>query len=352
MAGWTYQVRADRLAALNLELPETIDEWYTMLKALKEADPAHYPLATMITEDSRNILRNLSNAWGTDMSFYVDGQDVKYGPLDPAFKDYLAEMQRWYAEGLIDPEFTSMDITALEAKILNGDASVWLSGLDFGRYLIELKDEHAITCVKFPVLNKGDLPIYNNGTLQGAQGSGVAISASCKNPELAAKWIDYHYSEIGHRLLNFGIEGQSYTMVNDTPTFTDEIVANPDGKSVELALVKYAMGGISEAMFHDPFVRFARMGTFDEQRRSIERTQNIDLSHKMPNVTPTQDESSRLANIMNEADTYLDECWVKFIKGQMSIEKDYDQFIKTLRDLGVEEAIEIYQGALTRYNAR
>lgn len=352
VAGWTYQVRADRLAALHLELPETIDEWYTMLKALKEADPAHYPLATMITEDSRNILRNLSNAWGTDMSFYVDGQDVKYGPLDPAFKDYLAEMQRWYAEGLIDPEFTSMDITALEAKILNGDVSVWLSGLDFGRYLIELKDEHAITCVKFPVLNKGDLPIYNNGTLQGAQGSGVAISASCKNPELAAKWIDYHYSEIGHRLLNFGIEGQSYTMVNDTPTFTDEIVANPDGKSVELALVKYAMGGISEAMFHDPLVRFARMGTFDEQRRSIERTQNIDLSHKMPNVTPTQDESSRLANIMNEADTYLDECWVKFIKGQMSIEKDYDQFIKTLRDLGVEEAIEIYQGALTRYNAR
>lgn len=352
VAGWTYQVRADRLEELNLELPETIDEWYAMLTALKADDPEHYPLATMITEDARNILRHLSNAWGTDMSFYVDGETVKYGPLDPVFKDYLTEMHRWYDEGLIDPEFTSMDITRLEAKILNGDASVWLSGLDFGRYLIELGDEHAITCVKFPVLNKGDLPIYNNGTIQGAQGAGIAISTTCKDPELAAKWTDYHYSEVGHMLLNFGIEGKSYTMVNDTPTFTDEIVANPDGKSVELALVKYAMGGIAEAMFHDPLVRFARFGTFEEQRTSIERTQNIDLSHKLPNVTPTQEESTRLANIMSEVDTYLDECWVKFINGQMSVENDYDKFVQTLRDLGVEEAITIYEGALARYNNR
>lgn len=353
VAGWTFQVRADRLAQIGMELPETIEEYYNVLKALKELNPDNYPLATMINEDARNILRHLSNAWGTDLSFYVgDEGEVKYGPLDPAFKDYLAELNRWYNEGLIDPEFTSMDITALEAKILNGDASMWLSGMDFGRYLIELKDEHAITCMKFPVLNKGDLPIYNNGTLQGAQGQGYAISTTCKNPELAAKWVDYHYSTVGHNLLNFGIEGESYNMVDGTPTFTDLIVANPEGKSVELALAKFSMGGICEAFFHDPLVRFARMGTFEEQRKSIERTQTIDLTHKMPNVTPTAEESSRLANIMSEADTYLDECWIKFIKGQMNLEGDYDKFVKTLRGLGVEDAIEIYQGALDRYNAR
>lgn len=352
-AGWTYQVRADRLKKLGLELPETVEEYHNVLTALKADAPDNYPLATMINDDARNMLRHFANAWGTDLSFYVDDNgNVKYGPLDDSFKAYLKEMNRWYSEGLIDPEFSSMDITALEAKILNGNASMWLSGLDFGRYLIQLGDEHAITCMKFPVLNKGDLPIYNNGTIQGAQGQGIAISTSCKNPELAAKWVDYHYSQVGHNLLNFGIEGKSYTMVNDTPTFTDEIVHNPDGKSVELALVKYAMGGICEAFFHDPLVRFARFGTFEEQRTSIERTQSFDLSHKLPNVTPSADESTRLANIMNEADTYLDECWVKFIKGQMSIDTDYDKFVETLRGLGVEEATQIYQGALERYNAR
>lgn len=351
-AGWTYQVRQDRLQELNLELPETMDEYEATLLALKAAYPDKYPLCPIIIDDSRNILRHMANAYGTDLSFYIGNNgEIKYGPLDPEFKDYLITMNRWYNEGLIDPEFTSMDITAMEAKILNGDASMWLSGMDFGRYLIAM-GEHAVTCTKFPVLNKGDLPIYNNGTIQGSQGQGAAISTSCKNPELAAKWLDLHYSEMGHNLLNFGIEGESYDMVNGTPTFRDVIVNNPEGKSVELALVKYAMSGICESFFHDPLVRFARMGTFEEQRLSIERTQTFDLSHKLPNITPTEAESLELANIMSEVDTYLDECWVKFIKGQLNFDEDYDKFVENIHKMSISDAIAIEQAAYDRFMAR
>ena len=355
-AGWSFLVRNDWLQDMDMELPETIGEWDVMLAAFKEAGDLNgngvddeWPLTSMVTE--RDILRWLANAFGTDYDFYhVDGT-VHYGPLDDAFKDYLTKMADWYAKGYIDPEFSSQDLNTYEAKIANGQAAVFLSGLDFGRYLISLGDE-AMTGLKYPVLEKGSLPIYNNGTLQGGQGAGIGISTACENKELAAKWVDFHYAEQGHMLLNFGIEGESYNMVNNQPEFTEEILHNPEGLSVELALVKYGMGGISEAFFHDPLVRYARFGTFPVQRETIERTQTIDLSYKLPPITPTSEESSEYANIMSEVNTYLLESWAKFINGSLSVETDYDNFIATMESLGIERAVELRQAALDRYMQR
>jgi putative aldouronate transport system substrate-binding protein len=356
VAGWSYLVRYDWLNELGLPLPETISDWDAMLKAFKDKGDLNgngvadeYPMTSLVSD--RDMLRWLANAWKTDYGFYHNDQEVRFGPLDDEFGEYLKKMNEWYNAGYIDPEFSSQDLTTYEAKIANGQAAVFLSGLDFGRYLIQM-GEDAVTGVKYPVLNKGDKPIYNNGSLQGSQGSGDAISASCKNPELAAKWIDYHYSEEGHNLLNFGIEGQSYNIVDGVPTFTDEILHNPEGLSVELALVKYSMGGIMEAFFHDPLVRYARFGTFQQQRDTIDRTQDIDLTYKMPFITPTSDESSEYANIMSEVDTYLIENWAQFINGKKSVDSDFNSFRDTLRQMGIERAAELRQLAYDRYANR
>ena len=34
---------------------------------------------------------------------------IAYGPIQPAYKDFLAEMAKWYAEGLIDKEYIATD---------------------------------------------------------------------------------------------------------------------------------------------------------------------------------------------------------------------------------------------------
>ena len=43
----------------------------------------------------------------------------------------------------------------------------------------------------------------------------------------ATKFADYAYSEEGQTLLSFGIEGESYTMVDGVPTYTDLITKHP-----------------------------------------------------------------------------------------------------------------------------
>ena len=73
--------------------------------------------------------------------------------------------------------------------------------------------------------------------------------------------------------------------------------------------------------------------------------------HTMPNVTPTQEESDELATIQNELNTYVDEMTLKFIFGTESFD-NWDSYIQTLNDLGLERALEIERGALERYNAR
>ena len=44
---------------------------------------------------------------GTDL--YVKDGQVKYGAYEPEFKDFVAEMAKWYSEGLLDPEFSTLD---------------------------------------------------------------------------------------------------------------------------------------------------------------------------------------------------------------------------------------------------
>ena len=48
---------------------------------------------------------------------------------------------------------------------------------------------------------------------------------------------------------------------------------------------------------------------------------------------------------------YVASCEAKFITGEMSIENDFDGFIKTLEEYGVEEYLEIYNKYYSAYKA-
>ncbi len=49
----------------------------------------------------------------------------------------------------------------------------------------------------------------------------TAISKTAKNPELAAaRFLDYSYTDAGHMLYNFGIEGKATICRTERPVFT------------------------------------------------------------------------------------------------------------------------------------
>ena len=71
----------------------------------------------------------------------------------------------------------------------------------------------------------------------------------------------------------------------------------------------------------------------------------------MPLITPTAEESADLARIMTDIETYRTEMTYKFITGQESLD-NFDAFVEQIKSQGIDDAIEIQQAALDRYNAR
>ncbi len=68
-------------------------------------------------------------------------------------------------------------------------------------------------------------------------------------------------------------------------------------------------------------------------------------------LTMTTEEGQTYASMYTDIETYVQECNVKFIMGQMSLD-EYDSYRDTLKSMGIEQCIEIQQTALDRYNAR
>ncbi|RAV09902.1 extracellular solute-binding protein [Paenibacillus contaminans] len=351
-------LRKDYLDELGLQTPTTIDEWYTVLKAFKEKKGVEAPLT--FNSMPRPLL-GLSEgafigAYGINNSFYIDNGKVKYGPAQPAYKDFLATMRKWYAEGLLDKNIATADMKALDANMTSGKsaAAIGNAGGGIGKWLgavAEKDPKYDLVGAPYPVLNKGDKPMFGQKDFKFFSGGMVAITGKSKNAELAAKFLDYGYGEEGHKFFNFGTDGVSYTMVNGKPTYTDLIMKNPDKLTVAQAMLLHIRGNSSGPFVQD--VGYAEQyNQLKQQKDAITTWQNTDvMKYKMPLVSATPEESTELAKIMNQVNTLVDETTMKIILGADPIES-FDKYLEKLKSLNIDRAVEIQQAALERYNKR
>ena len=114
------QMRQDWLDELDLEVPTTIDEWDSVLKATKEGKNLDYALTFTVGNINSPTYGSLFlSTYGVLYSFYVDpaSNEIKYGPMQDGYKEALSLLARWYDEGLLDPDFASQDGTTYDAKI-------------------------------------------------------------------------------------------------------------------------------------------------------------------------------------------------------------------------------------------
>ncbi|MBO9606951.1 MAG: extracellular solute-binding protein [Paenibacillaceae bacterium] len=350
-------LRGDWLKKLNLEVPTTLGEWEKVLTAFRDNDPNGNG-----KKDEIPLLYDVSNmeysmaflgAYGISYSFFQDGGKVKYGPSEPQYKDFLSLMNKWYKAGLIDKDYMTVDDKLKDAKITGNQLGAtvgWLGGT-LGKYMNLMKTKDPVfqlVGAPFPALAKGGKSIANHDPI--FYGIGAAISTSAKHPEQIAKWLDYAYGKEGHLLYNFGIEGESYTMVNGKPKFTDLIMKNPKGLSVSDALNQYTIMG-SSGPFEFDADGYEQYNTLTEQKEAQLNWTKADFSKLMPTVDMTADEQSRFSVIFADLETYRKEMTNKFIMGAEPLDK-FDDYLKTLKKLGIEEAIKLQQTGYDRYLKR
>ena len=350
-------LRADWLVDLGQEVPETIDDWHTVLTAFKEKKGAAAPYTFEYTNGQYLTSDPFAYAYGTNRSFYLgsDGK-VHFGAAEEGYKQFLTTMAQWYSEGLLDQDIATLKSDQVSAKMTNGisGASMGQAGSRMGTWTAAAQTSnpsYKLVAAPPPTLKKGEKAEF--GQIENAYSgrASVAITTSCKDIERAARLMDYAYGEEGHMYFNFGIEGESYTMVEDYPTYTDLIMNNPDGLPVSQAMSAYIRGN-----YNGPFVQDARYleqyYTLYEQKETPEVWGDSNgKAHLLPPITPTSEESKEFSTIMNEINTYRDEMTLKFMFGTESLDK-FNDYVKNMENMGLDRALEIQNAALERYNSR
>lgn len=349
-------IRKDWLDELGLAPPTTIDEWHTVLTDFKNKKNCRSPFTMVFTNNQRMFVES----FGTLKGFFVGANDGKihFGQIEPGYRDWMTTMAQWYREGLIDPDIASIQTSQQNQKMTSGEAGATVAsvGSGIGTWTNSVRPANPkfeIMALPGPERVKGERKIYGIPNSAYA-GTSVAISASSKNPEIAARLLDYGYSEAGHLYYCFGSEGESYNIINGRPVYTDLVMNSPKGWSIGQALAAYnrgVSGGGAIALDNGINPQYY---TLPEQKAALTNYNTPGASqYLLPPITPTQEESRELASIMNDINTYAEEMMTKFILGtEMLNDASWNNFVSTIKRMGIDRAITIQNTALDRYRKR
>ncbi len=350
--------RGDWMEALNIDTPSTIDELHDMLLAMYREYGAQCEFDASASA--------FSGAWGTNLTistfpsvsypiYQVDGQ-VVYGPVTDEAKDYLKTMKSWLDEGILYKDFatrtsnfgTISDFAAGVFSYYNGDTDALATA---GSYFTD--PNATIVALPYAVRQEGDVIPFDGyhtstSTLTG-QGT-FSITSSCPDVELAVSVLDWRYSEEGSFLFNYGIEGISFEYdANGEPQYTDLIVKNENGLSATWLAAVY----MDEYGYVEKYTKFDSQMTQQQLEAREIWSDHVESLYDLPKaLTLTAEESELFSKNMADIASYTSESILKMLTGEMDIDQDYGTFVDTIYSMGLQDCIDCYQAALTRYNAR
>jgi putative aldouronate transport system substrate-binding protein len=259
---------------------------------------------------------------------------------------------------LIDPEYaTNTTQKVIDTKFANNQAGAyfgWL-GAGFANYMSVMKPNNPnfdIIGVPNPTLKNGDTRDFGSFYANITANTGAAISSGSKYIKELIRWFDWNYTDEGVIGDFYGIEGITYNMVEGKPILTDYVVKNPDGLSYATALCKYTKGPTTSAGIY-PFDYFKQVLALDQQKAALVTWSNAKAEKLMPSgLALTTQELEAISQKLTEIQTYTDEMiWTRMIMGKVPLEK-MDEYIATIKKMGIEDCIKAYQDALDRYNKR
>lgn len=364
MATSTYGliIREDWLDTVGMEIPTNMEEWYDVLMAFKTMDPNGNG------EQDEEPVCMASSGWKYFLCAYGIGDDpildedgnVYYGYATQNYRDFLEEMNKWYNEGLIYNMFKKATLIDQEERVVGNFAGAFKSRaeeLDEDNeesYLSQLRNsvpEAKLTAVPWPKTADGDQLCYSN--ISSIHTDTTIITTNCKTPEAAAYFIDYLYSEEGSNYLSWGIEGESYEVVNGEKQLTEGMEEEIDfyGTTIKRRYTYADPTTIGFPMFKT-FASCILSTKSDSYVEACRTWSKGDETFKMPYAVQLNDEQTAIIDeTENTMKDYIRESRQEFIEGKMPL-TNYDSYIEQLKLLGVEEYVEIWQECYDAYMAR
>ena len=361
-----YCVRQDWLDDLGMQLPETIDDWYQILLAFKEhktGGEAPMDIAnTGMPIDNWFAPAYGVNAVSNNGYMLQDNDKVFFSPTTDGYRAYLANLAKWYAEGLINQDFLSLtgfqgmgaapDDARLAANISGVLPALYTLAGDTFVKTGQVEAPFFAAMAKQPTLERGvpnKVGVRGTDTTKIAQG-GAVIFTTCQYLEEAVSYMDYIYSEDGILLSNYGVEGETfYYDESGKPHANDLIANNPDGLTFGQAREVYLTHTGAKYYMLDPEEDSADPYAL----HYYEMWNDVGEWNLTGSITYTAEEQEERSGLLADIQTYVQEYSTKVIAGMEPLnDETWNAYVEQLTAMKVDRVVEITQVAYDRYLAR
>ena len=350
-------IRQDWLDKLGLEAPATVDEMHDVLTAFVTQDPNgngkkdEIGYITKRGGESENRLDGLLSLFGISDFWHLNKEGkVAIGLYTADYKEAVKLAHQWYSEGLVDPEiFTRGTKSASELfpQDNGGVIHYWIaSTANYNRTIPESVPGFKLVGILPPTDINGEQWEVSSRDL--LPGNGWAISSSNKHPVESIKYMDFWWSEEGRRLMVYGIEGEHYTMVDGSPVYTDVILKS--SSAVNDTMRK--MGGQIDDMgyLHDTNYELQSMHEIgvDTYNMYVDSGVTGRINPKIPALSFTEEELNIVTAKYPACRTYMLEQLQNWVMHGGDIEAEFDTYMETLKSMGMDEVVGVYQAAYDR----
>ncbi|GBF77306.1 hypothetical protein PA598K_05849 [Paenibacillus sp. 598K] len=353
----TWFIRQDWLEMANLEAPQTVDEFYNAIKTIQNMDPngnGQKDEVGIFARSGMNTVRALLTLFGvkgqSNYYYYVDADDtIKSSFYDPEFKTGMSELAKWYKEGLIDQELFTRTNPRETLLGNNQGIAIWDapgSTSTFNRRLESQIPGFNLQMLTHPKDVNGNRVDLTRSSFTNTEVWGM--SSDNEHPEETMKYFDFWYSEQGKLLNSMGVEGLSYDLVDGKPTFKDSFANNPEKALNEMM---DSIGGAQQIggfVTMDYWKGLLEPNAYDKLQRVMEE---VSYADGFPQLPFNDDEVGRNRELYSAIQTYVSEKMTKWVLGAEEVEGSYDQFVKELKSLGLDEMMDIYNTAYARLKA-
>jgi len=370
---WIYQPWLDEL---GLEYPKTTEEFYQMLKKVKETDlngngkNDEIPLCGSALGESYSwYMEYVMNAFaymGDEHYRHVQDGVVTASYATDAWKEGLKYIKKLFDEGLILAE--SLTMTNEQFKSLTGaEEQVVFAFAYFGpnQGMSDQTRVHGYYGIN-PIVGP-------EGVQYASYEPSVAkprfmITANCKDPELAFKLGDLLQSEHIGVVERWGAEGKDWDYAASLKN-PEEFVPAVEGWP--LYMVAYDDGNfwggtaLTNGSWRQkgPFVRQYAIANGSGKGADVPPDSNVvclwpaairyqnggwQPEEVIPKLIYTSDESDAISEIESNLLSYVHESLAKFVTGAKDIDAEWDNYLAELDKIGLETYLEVVQNVYDR----
>ena len=373
------------LENVGMDAPASIDELYDVLTAFKEQDANgngdtgdEIPLNFLIDGDAGYFLEAALMAafdiydwdWG-EVEYLLQADDsgkVYLADTTDNYKAYLKFMSQLYEEELLDNECyiqTYDEFLSKGERI--GFTGYWAPFVLAGQEASY--DLNFVWCGAF-TSEWNDTPTIVKAQSVGSSPLAV-VSAKTEYPEAIVRLIDYLYTDEGYYAAKIGYEGITFEF-EETPvegteqTITSTVGDYPENEydsseeyRVEKVIINGAFSSLTargyeglaelpvDLLFDDKVVE-TYGGWAAEMAYYGLRNEDNTVVETFPALIYTEEESEARSTLYTDIQLYLKSSKAQFITGEVDIDEGWENYLSTLENMGLSDALAIEQAAYDR----